>query len=278
MPTNAGSSCASPSTMCYPFSAATCHASLHTRRWTDRPRHCPRGHRHAVSPWGLDPHRPGGTRSWGPGGERTCHDRTNTWLPQRKRSLPPWMLAPCLLGLAWSAQRRARALGRRVHPRSRWCWWRRNAALSSERPRPLAGTGEADDLSHTAGHTGQATGGESSREDAGRGTGASSGSLGGATRTQTGPPSARGSGATGRSSSRRRAISRCSRDSRPPPSRCTRAVGALPTQPAALGRCKATSRTPAIPRSRNTPGVTCTKIAPRACCPSASPLCGCCGV
>jgi transposase-like protein len=38
----------------------------------------------------------------------------------------------------------------------RWCWWLRNAALSYEMERQLAGTVEADDLYHTAGHKGQA--------------------------------------------------------------------------------------------------------------------------
>ena len=42
----------------------------------------------------------------------------------------------------------------------RWCWWLRNAALSYEIGRKLAGTVEADDLWDTAGHKGQAkTGG-----------------------------------------------------------------------------------------------------------------------
>jgi hypothetical protein len=41
----------------------------------------------------------------------------------------------------------------------RWCWWLRNAALSYEMRRQLAGTVEADELYHTAGHKGQAQGG-----------------------------------------------------------------------------------------------------------------------
>src|SRR5215470_8130001 len=46
---------------------------------------------------------------------------------------------------------------------SRWCWWLRNAALSYEMGRQLAGTVEADDLDHTAGQKGQAkTGGKQS--------------------------------------------------------------------------------------------------------------------
>jgi len=48
-----------------------------------------------------------------------------------------------------------------VHIRTgyRWCWWLRNAALSYEMYRQLAGTVEADDLYHTAGNKGQAQGG-----------------------------------------------------------------------------------------------------------------------
>jgi hypothetical protein len=46
-----------------------------------------------------------------------------------------------------------------VHIRTsyRWSWWLRNAALSYEMHRQLAGTVEADDLYHTAGQKGQAT-------------------------------------------------------------------------------------------------------------------------
>lgn len=47
-----------------------------------------------------------------------------------------------------------------VRTGSRWCWWLRHAALSYEIGRKWAGTVEADDLYHTAGHKGQAkTGG-----------------------------------------------------------------------------------------------------------------------
>jgi hypothetical protein len=42
---------------------------------------------------------------------------------------------------------------------SRWCWWLRNAALSYEMERQLAGTVEADDLYPTAGTKGPAPGG-----------------------------------------------------------------------------------------------------------------------
>ena len=45
-----------------------------------------------------------------------------------------------------------------MHTRTgyRWCWWLRHAALSYEMERQLAGTVEADDLYHRAGHKGQA--------------------------------------------------------------------------------------------------------------------------
>jgi transposase len=48
-----------------------------------------------------------------------------------------------------------------VHIRTsyHWCWWLRNAALSYEMHRQLAGTVEADELYHTAGNKGQAQGG-----------------------------------------------------------------------------------------------------------------------
>ena len=62
--------------------------------------------------------------------------------------------------LSCSSRRIARELGVHVRTGYRWCWWLRNAALSYEIGRKLAGTVEADDLYHTAGHKGQAkTGG-----------------------------------------------------------------------------------------------------------------------
>src|SRR5215475_3305268 len=71
-----------------------------------------------------------------------------------------WILATFLLCLSCSSRRIARELGVHVRTSYRWCWWLRNAALSYEIGRKLAGTVEADDLYHTAGHKGQAkTGG-----------------------------------------------------------------------------------------------------------------------
>ena len=90
------------------------------------------------------------------GCKRTFHDLTGTLLDGSKRSVMHWMLATFLLCLSCSSRRLARELG--VHTRTsyRWCWWLRNAALSYEMERQLAGTVEADDLYHTAGHKGQA--------------------------------------------------------------------------------------------------------------------------
>jgi hypothetical protein len=47
-------------------------------------------------------------------------------------------------------------VGGHVRTGYRWGWWLRHAALSYEIGRQVDGTVEADDLSHTAGHTGQA--------------------------------------------------------------------------------------------------------------------------
>ena len=138
------------------FNADPCHAYMHPLRWQARPLQCPRCHSHAVSPWGLYHHRPGCTRSWCNGCERTLHDLTTTLLHQSTRSLPHWILATFLWGLAWSSRRLARELGGRVPTGYRWCWWLRNAALSSEMERQLEGTVEADELYHTAGQKGQA--------------------------------------------------------------------------------------------------------------------------
>ena len=66
------------------------------------------------------------------------------------------MLATFLLCLSCSSRRIAREVGVHMRTGYRWCWWLRNAALSYEMERQLAGTVEADDLYHTAGHKGQA--------------------------------------------------------------------------------------------------------------------------
>jgi hypothetical protein len=94
------------------------------------------------------------------GCKRTFNDLTGTLLDGSKRSVMHGMLATFLLCLSCSSRRIAREVGVHIRTSYRWGWWLRNAALSYEVGRRLAGTVEADDLSHTAGHKGQAkTGG-----------------------------------------------------------------------------------------------------------------------
>jgi transposase len=139
------------------FNVTTCYAYLHTLRWTDRPLRCPRCQSHDVHPWGTYHYRPGLKRYSCHGCRRTFNDLTHTLLAQSQRSLPYWILATFLLCLSCSSRRIARELGVHIRTSYRWCWWLRNAALSYEIDRQLAGTVEADDLYHTAGHKGQAT-------------------------------------------------------------------------------------------------------------------------
>ena len=141
------------------FTTDTCHPDIQTLRGKDRPLQCPRCHRHAVDPWGKSHSRPGGKRDWCDRCKRTVTDRTDPLLHQSQRSLPHWMLATCLLCLACASQRIAREVGVHSRTSSRWGWWLRNAAMSYEMPRHLAGTVEAEALSHTAGDKGQAKGG-----------------------------------------------------------------------------------------------------------------------
>ena len=86
----------------------------------------------------------------------TFNDLTHTLLHQSRRSLPHWILAAFLLCLSCSSRRIARELGVQSRTSYRWCWWLRNTALSYEMDRQLAGTVEADELYHLAGHKGQA--------------------------------------------------------------------------------------------------------------------------
>jgi transposase-like protein len=81
---------------------------------------------------------------------------TETLLAQSKRSLAHWILTTFLLCLSCSSRRIAREVGIHIRTSYRWCWWLRNAALSYEMHRRLAGTVEADELYHTAGQKGQA--------------------------------------------------------------------------------------------------------------------------
>jgi len=138
------------------FDVQTCYAYIHSLRWKERPLQCPRCQSHDIDPWGNYHYRPGCKRYWCNGCERTCNDLTNTMMHQSKRSLPHWILATFLLCLSCSSRRIAKELGVHVRTGYRWCWWLRNAALSYEIGRKLAGTAEADDLYHAAGHKGQA--------------------------------------------------------------------------------------------------------------------------
>src|SRR5215510_453232 len=140
------------------FNAETCQSSIHTLRWKDRPLQCPRCQSHNVGPWGTYHYQTGLKRYRCK--EKTCkrtfNDLTGTLLDNSKRSLPHWILATFLLCLSCASRRIAKELGVHVRNGYRWCWWLRNAALSYEIGRKLAGTVEADDLYHTAGHKGQA--------------------------------------------------------------------------------------------------------------------------
>src|SRR5215813_9039810 len=138
------------------FNVDQCYAYIHTLRWKDRPLQCPRCQSQDIDPWGTYHYRPGCKHSWYNGCKRTFNDLTHTMLHQSKRSLPHWILATFLLCLACSSRRIAREVGVHIRTSYRWCWWLRNAALSYEMERQLAGTVEADELYHTAGQKGQA--------------------------------------------------------------------------------------------------------------------------
>ena len=140
------------------FNAETCQSYIHTLRWKDRLLPCPRCQSHNVGPWGTYHYPPGlqRYRCKEKACRRTFNDLTGTLLDNSKRSLSHWILATFLLCLSCASRRIARELGMHIRHGYRWCWWLRHAALSSEIGRKLAGTVEADDLSHTAGHKGQA--------------------------------------------------------------------------------------------------------------------------
>ena len=140
------------------FNLETCQSSIHTLRWKDRPLQCPRCQSHHVGPWGAYHSQPGLQRSrcQEQGCTRTFNDLTGTRLDGSKRSVMHGMLATFLLCLSCASRRIAREVGVHMRTGYRWCWWLRHAALSYEMERQLEGTVEADDLSHTAGHKGQA--------------------------------------------------------------------------------------------------------------------------
>src|SRR2546422_729539 len=98
------------------------------------------------------------------------------------------MLATFLLCLACSSRRIAREVGGHIRTSYRWCWWLRNAALSYEMQRQLAGTVEADELYHTAGQKGQESTAGKSTWDAAREGAARSVSPVKAIMTKTGRP------------------------------------------------------------------------------------------
>ena len=144
------------------FNADQCHAYIHTLRWKDRPLQCPRCQSHNVGPWGHYHYQPWPANATAVkrriASAPSMTSRERSWTAA---SVPVihWILATFLLCLSCSSRRIARELG--VHGRTsyRWSWWLRNTALSYETDRQLAGTVEADDLYHTAGHKGQAQGG-----------------------------------------------------------------------------------------------------------------------
>ena len=131
---------------------------IHALRWKDRPLQCPRCQSPNVGPWGLYHYQPGlqRYRCKEQACKRTFNDLTGTLLDGSKRYLTHWMLATFLLCLSCSSRRIAREVGVHISTSYRWCWWLRNAALSYEMERQLAGTVEAEELYHTAGHKGQA--------------------------------------------------------------------------------------------------------------------------
>src|SRR5262245_52272259 len=122
------------------FNVAQCQAYIHILRWQDRPLACPRCQSQDINPRGRYPYRPVCKRDWCNGCKRTFNDLTNTLLHQSRRSLASWILATFLLCLSCSSRRIARELGVHISTSYRWCWWLRNAALSYEMQRQLAGT------------------------------------------------------------------------------------------------------------------------------------------
>jgi transposase-like protein len=75
------------------FHADTCDAYIHTLRWQDRPRQCPRCQSHNTGPGGTYHDRPGLKRYRCKACRRTFNDLTQTLLAQSKRSLAHWLLA-----------------------------------------------------------------------------------------------------------------------------------------------------------------------------------------
>ena len=130
------------------FNAETCQSYIHTLRWKERPLQCPHCQSHHVGPWGTYHYQPGlkRYRCQEKGCKRTFNDLTGTLLDGSKRSVMHWMLATFLLCLSCSSRCIAREVGVHVRTSYRWCWWLRNAALSYEIGRKVAGTVKADDM------------------------------------------------------------------------------------------------------------------------------------
>ncbi len=114
------------------FNAAMCQSYIHTLRWQERPRQCPRCQSHPVGPWGTYHDQPGLQRSrWKEQAcTRTFNDLTGTLLDGSKRSVMHGMLATFLLCLSCASRRIAQEVGVHVRTGYRWCWWLRHAALS----------------------------------------------------------------------------------------------------------------------------------------------------
>jgi transposase-like protein len=141
------------------FNAEQCQAYLHTLRWKERLLPCPRCQSQDSDPWGTYHYRPGCKRYWCNGCQRPFNDLPHTLLHQSRRSCAYGMLATFLLCLSCASRRIARALGVPSRTSYRWCWWRRNTAVSYDTDRWLEGTVKADDLYQTAGQKGHAQGG-----------------------------------------------------------------------------------------------------------------------
>ncbi len=257
------------------FSPEQCQVYIHALRWRDRPLQCPRCQSQDVSPWGTYHYRPGLKRYWCNGCRRTFNDLTHTLLAQSKRGLSYWILATFLLCLSCSSRRIARELGVHIRTSYRWCWWLRNAALSYEMDRHLAGTVEADELYHTAGHKGQAKQGGTKplgrrprrrrkKREPGRGHYDKDRPAIIAWVSRQGPVVVQAvEDFTVSTVQKRRTW------------QSRQAAGSIRTRPAAIERCRDTCTSSSIIRSRNTRAGRCMRIERSACFPCSSPTCGC---
>ena len=252
------------------FHTAPCQASIRLLRWPARPLPGPRCQSPHSGPWGTDPYRPGGTRSGGQSGTRPCNALTAPRRHWPKRPLPDWLRAPFLWCLACALRGIPRERGLHGRPSARGGGWLRHAALSSERPRPLAGPVAAEAREHPAGHQGPAQpGGKKSlgRRARGRrqprepGWGRSKPALSALRR--------------GPAASRRPAMARSRRCSRRPGSPGARAGGSPRPRPAAPGRGRGPGPRASSSRRKQPRAGRSTSSGRRGWAPCASPLCGC---